>query len=447
MKSSALRIIVTGLIAQHPTLGGVAWDYVAFPAALRRMGHDVYYFEDSGEWPYNLDGGPTGDDWVVRNPAGNVSHLRQIMSRYGLDDRWAYRFPIDDCWFGLSAPRRREIVETADLVINVSGTLEAPDRLRGRQSRLAYIDSDPMFTQVKWMLSGASGEFRHRVDAHDVHFSFGERLSDRVPETGHTWVPTRQPILLDEWWTDVSPRKVYTTVMSWTSYQPLRYGNQTYGSKDMEFRRFAQLPGSTPGVSLEVALHATEHANWESSTDAGEAAGGNSEAGPARVSARDRLKAAGWSVVDPSDVCGSLDGYRSYVQSSRGEWSVAKHGYVAGRTGWFSCRSACYLAAGRPVIVQDTGVRHLFPAQEGVVLFDTIDEARDAIVDVEARYATHAKTALAIAETHFGHEGVLNRLIDQAMNGAVGGRRTNLVVSHAGTSRLSAEPDSGRQGS
>jgi hypothetical protein len=234
-----LRIIVTGLIAQHPHMGGVAWDYLQYAIGLKLMGHDVYYFEDSGEWPYNLDGGETGDDWAAPTPDWNLSHLSSIMERFGLGDRWAYRFPREDTWHGLSDAKRREMLETADLLINVSGTIEHPERYRNIP-RMAYIDSDPLFTQIKYLQHGS--EFSPRVDAHDVHFTFGEALSHNVPETGHRWLPTRHPMVLGEWTGDVPFRDVYTTVMNWTSYKPIIHDGVSYCQKDVEFRKFLHLP-------------------------------------------------------------------------------------------------------------------------------------------------------------------------------------------------------------
>ena len=228
MTDSRLRIIVTGLIAQHPQMGGVAWDYVQFPLGLSRVGHDVFYFEDSGEWPYNLDGGASGDDWVARSPDRNLSYLSGIMDRFGLGDRWAYRFPLADSWHGLSDAKRRDVLESADLVINVSGTLEHPERYR-RVPRMAYLDSDPLFTQLK-ILQHAK-PFASRVDTHDVHFSFGESFSDATPVTNHRWLPTRQPIVLDEWPTDSAHRDVYSTVMNWTSYPPLNTEERPTGRR------------------------------------------------------------------------------------------------------------------------------------------------------------------------------------------------------------------------
>src|SRR5437867_10873649 len=147
MTSSRLRIIVTGLIAQHPLLAGVTWDYLQYVLGLQRLGHDVYYFEDSGQWPYTPDGGASGSDWIAYDCAPNVEHLAQVMSRFGLADRWAYHFPIKPRWFGLPSGKRRGVIESADLLINVSGTLRRPADYR-RVPRPGYTDSAPLLTQI-----------------------------------------------------------------------------------------------------------------------------------------------------------------------------------------------------------------------------------------------------------------------------------------------------------
>jgi hypothetical protein len=409
--TSPLRIIVTGLIAQHPLLGGVTWDYLQYVVGLARLGHDVYYFEDSGQWPYTPDGGASGHEWIAYDPTPNVEHLANVMARFGLADRWAYRFPIKPRWFGLSAGERRAVIESADLLINVSGTLRRPGDYR-RARRLAYIDSDPVFTQVKLVLPRGHGKFRKRVDAHDIHLSFGETLSPAVPNTGHRWRPTRQPIVLSEWRTGAAPRETFTTVMSWTSYRPLRYARQTFGQKDIELRRFLQLPARVSPTVLEIALNRTQHADWEVEARAPSGAGAGENL---RWPAGELLRGMGWRVADAAQVARDLDRYRQYVQSSQAEWSVAKNGYVHGQAGWFSCRSACYLAAGRPVVVQDTGFGAVLPVGEGVLSFRTMEEAVAAIRDVEGDYARHAKAARAIAEEYFDSNKVLSRLIDDAL--------------------------------
>ena len=413
-RTRPLRIIVTGLIAQHPTLGGVAWDYLQYPLGLLRLGHDVYYFEDSGEWPYNLVGGPSRKDWIAWDPAPTVAHLAGVMERFGLGDRWAYRFPIKPKWFGLPHPKRREVLRTADLLINVSGTLKRPTDYRSVR-RLAYIDSDPVFTQVKLSLPRGQLKFQRRVKAHDVYFSFGENLGNAlVPETGHHWRPTRQPIVLSEWRPAQPHRNVYTTVMSWTSYRPLSYRGQTYGQKDYEFRRFAGLPSRFPHGRLEVAMSGLQHVRWQTPDDDPRPAeaGASEPADPLAA-----LTQRGWGVADPVKTCGTIDAYRSYIESSKGEWSVAKNGYVRGRSGWFSCRSACYLAAGRPVVVQDTGFDGALPAGEGILRFSTLDEAAAGLEEVEAHYDRHARAARAIAEEYFDANKVMPRLVEAALNG------------------------------
>jgi hypothetical protein len=381
---SKLRIIVTGLIAQYP-LGGVTWDYFQYALGLAQLGHEVYYLEDTGQWPYNpLEGG------VAKDCRFNVEYLAGLMSRFGLAEQWAYRFPWQSQWFGLADAKRREVIRSADLLINISGTLERPEEYR-QARRLAYIDSDPVFTQVK--LARGQLDFRKWIDIHDVQFSFGECLSAAVPKTGHDWRPTRQPIVLSEWRPETPYRDVFTTVMNWTSYKPVVYGDQSYGQKDVEFVRFRELPSLVAPTRLEIAVNT----------------------GKTRRTPRQLLAHKGWRVVDPAEVCPDLDTYRHYIESSKAEWSVAKNGYVLGQPGWFSCRSACYLAAGRPVAVQDTGFSAVLPVGEGLLTFTTVDEAVAAIAEIEANYARHARAARTLAVEYFDAAKVLTRLIDEAL--------------------------------
>jgi len=408
--TSRLHIIVTGLIAQHPWLGGVTWDYVQYPLGLQRLGHDVYYVEDSGEWPYTRDGGASGRDWVAPDCTPNVTHLAGVMERFGLGGKWAYRFPTRDRWYGLSDGARAELLRSADLLLNVSGTLDHPEAY-GRGARLLYLDTDPVFTQVK--MARGDGAFRRRVDAHHAHFSFGECLSDAVPSTGHRWRPTRQPIVLAEWRPAAPRRPVFTTVMSWTSYRPLQHAGRTYAQKDVEFRGFLELPGRVAPTALEVALGDTTHVDWQEEVGPGVSGAAEGATGRPRTP-RAILEQHGWRVVSAGEVCGGLDAYRAYVESSRGEWSVAKNGYVLGQPGWFSCRSACYLAAGRPVVVQDTGFGAVLPVGEGILPFKTMAEAVAAVHEVEGNYPRHAKAARAIAKEYFDSDRILARLIEEA---------------------------------
>jgi hypothetical protein len=386
---SSLRIIVTGLIGQYP-LGGVAWDYVQYVLGLDRLGHDVYYLEDTGQWPYNPDEGGLSE-----GPGFTVRYLEGVMSRFGLEKRWAYRFPWEPRWFGMPEGRRDEVIASADLLINVSGTLARAAEYRDAapRARFAYVDSDPVFTQVK--LVRGQEDFRRLVAAHDVHFSFGEALADTVPDSGHDWRPTRQPVVLAEWPPAATRRKVFTTVMNWTSYKPVNWHGLRLQQKDVEFERFLDLPRKVRPTVLEVAL--------------GE--------GKTRQPPRDRISAAGWRIVDPAIVCPDPQSYRNYIADSSAEWSVAKNGYVDPPSGWFSCRSACYLACGRPVILQDTGFSSVLPVGVGLLPFSSLDQAAEAIREVESNWERHSRAARAIAEQCFDSARVLDRLVAEAMDG------------------------------
>jgi hypothetical protein len=379
-----LRIVVTGQMAQYP-LGGVTWFYLHYVLGLARLGHEVWYFEDSGQWPYN----PTADG-LVEGCEYNVGYLDEVLTRFGLEGRWAYRFPWESQWFGLEEDERREVLESADLLVNVSGTLERPWEYRAVR-RLAYVDTDPVFTQVK--LARGQADFRKLVDTHDVHFTYGERESDAVPDTGHRWRKTRAPVVLSEWRTDAERRDVFTTVMNWTSHNSIEFDGMRFGQKDEEFRQFIELPGLVEPQALELAL------------------GSGKNQPPPRA----LLTHKGWDLVDPNEVCPDLDSFRTYTETSKAEWGVAKNGYVRGQSGWFSERSARYLAAGRPVVVQETGFSDVLPVGEGILPFTTLAQAAAAIREVERDYDRHAQAARAIAEQHFDSDAILTRLVAEAM--------------------------------
>src|SRR5262249_4800957 len=167
------RLIVTGLIAQHSALGGVDWDYLQFVRGLAALGFEVYYIEDSGEWPYNWNGGATGHAWVATDCSENVSQLARSFDAFGLNDRWAYRFPPTGKWFGLTDLKRNEVIKTADALLNVSGSLDKPELYRAIP-KLIYIDTDPAFTQIALSTDEV---LRHRIGVHDCHFSVGENIN------------------------------------------------------------------------------------------------------------------------------------------------------------------------------------------------------------------------------------------------------------------------------
>jgi hypothetical protein len=370
-------------------MGGITYHYSQYLSGLARLGHDIYYLEDTELCPYN-----TEKDAVIGDCRYNVNYLAKVMSSLGLDNKWSYRFfggfgKAE--WFGLSDQKRQKVIDSADLLINVSCMLANPTEYR-RVSRMACVDTDPVFTQIK--LARGQTDFRKQIDAHDVHFSYGERLSESGPETGHLWRPVRQPILLSEWNPAVPRRDVFTTVMNWTSFNDVFYNGQTYGQKDSEFKRFLELPSIVRPTVFEIAV----------------------ASGKTRKVATDLLIYKGWRVIDPAQVCHNMNSYRDYIQSSMAEWTVAKNGYVLGQAGWFSERSACYLAAGRPVVVQDTGFTSILPVGQGILTFKTVEEAAAGIREVETNYDHHSKAARDIAEEYFDSDKILTLLVERAMN-------------------------------
>jgi hypothetical protein len=388
--SDRLNIIVAGLIGQYP-IGGVTWDYIQYVLGLRELGHNVTYLEDSDQWPYNPRENGCGREAVY-----NAEYLEGVMARFGLGGRWAYRFPggslptgetFAERWYGLPDAQRRRTIDEADLLINVSSGIGDPTRYR-RIPRLAYVDTDPVFTQIRAV---QDDRFREHLETHDILFTYGECPSETVPETGHVWHPMRKPIAVDEWHPSTARRDVFTTVMNWTSYNDVMWNGRSYGQKDKEFLRFVDLPQEVTPTVLELAIGF----------------------GITRRAPRDLLLLKGWRLVDPMECCADVDDYRHYIESSKGEWTVAKNAYVEGQSGWFSGRSACYLGAGRPVVVQDTGFASVLPVGEGIVTFQGLDQAADGLREVEGNWTRHASAARSIAEEYFAACKVMGRLIER----------------------------------
>jgi hypothetical protein len=389
---SRLRIIVTGLVGLYP-VGGVAWDYLQYVVGLARLGHDVYYHEDTWSWPYH----PV-EKQATSNGAYSAGFLADFFKRYAPDlaSRWHY-LHLHESSFGMSRAAFKEVARTADIFINVSGACMFPDELAPGCAKI-FLDTDPGYNQImlseKFAWSENVERWCENVDAHDQHFTYAENIYGndcKVPRLHFRWKTTRMPIVMDLWrsvmQTQVPAAAPWTTVMTWNAFKgELFYEGVEYKSKGSEFEKFMSLPRIMSGP-LRVAV------------------GGMN-------APLDRLSANGWDVVDGPEATLTPEQYRDFIGGSRGEFSSAKHVYVALRTGWFSCRSACYLAAGRPVVVQDTGFSGILPVGEGILPFETLEEAAAAIDRAEADYTLHSKRAVAVAEECFGSDEVLARMID-----------------------------------
>ena len=386
-----MRVVVTGLAATYP-VGGVAWDYLQYVQGFAALGCDVLYLEDTGQWFYD----PAGETFTP-DPRAGAAHLARALAQLMPDarQRWAVRAP-DGTFLGLDESAVHAACARSDIFLNVSGSCWLRDAYR--QARVAaYIDTDPCYSQAKLAAADAGladesvRESAVLIRRHDVFFTLGEHVGQPdclVPTAGLSWLPTRQPVVLANWPLIAGPAERFTTVLSWSiNPTPPAVGGQSYGGKDIEFERFLDLPRRTP-ERLEAAI---------------------SGAAP-----RGRLAAAGWEIVDARLVSTTLDDYRRYLQGSRGELSVAKNAYVATRSGWFSTRSAMYLASGRPAVLQDTGFSAHLPVGPGLHAFTTREEAVAALAAVRADYAGACAHAREVAERCFRAEDVCARLLADA---------------------------------
>jgi len=382
-----VRIVVTGLLGQY-AFGGVTWDYIQYLLGFQSLGHEVWYLEDSGAWPYDPVRQTISEDCSY-----NVKYLDGMMTEFGFGDRWIYRNGADGKFHGAGEMAARDLIKNGDLLVNVSSAGWLRDYDFGVKHQM-FIDGDPMFCQVG-LLDPKNAEYAARVRAHDSHFTFGLNVGGPgclAPDTGIRWRKTVQPIALDRWPVqDDEGLDRFTTVMNWASYAPVEWQGKKFGQKDLEFEKFKTLPASTP-QPLVMAM--------------GQGVGSKRPT--------EELRALGWTILEAGDVLPDHRSYHEFLRTSKAEWSIAKHGYVEARTGWFSCRTACYLALGRPAVVQETGWSDFIPSGEGLIAFSTLDEAAVAIADINDHYAEHQAAARALAEQYFEAKKVCNDLLVQA---------------------------------
>lgn len=381
--ADALRIIVLGYIVRGP-IGGMCWHHAQYLAGLQRLGHDVWFFEDSEDYESCYD--PRSHQ-MGTDPAYGLRFTAGLLERLDLASRLAYYDDHHGVWLGPAANDALQVSSTADVLINISGVNPVRAWHADIPTRI-LIDTDPSFTQLRHV----DPDMRARAEAHNAFFTFGEnfgRPGCTMPTDGFPWKPTRQPVVPDLWAVEPGPVDGrYTTVMQWESYPPQRYQGVTYGLKSHSFRDFMTFPQRVE-PTLELAM--------------GGAAAPLAE-----------LRAGGWHVVDAHSVTHDPWAYQSYIQGSRGEFSVAKQAYVSTRSGWFSERSAAYLASGRPVVVQDTGFSDWLPTGEGVIPFEGPDDAALAIEMVEGGYQRQCEAAREIATTHFDAAEILSALLERA---------------------------------
>jgi len=383
---SRLRIVMLGYVVRGP-VGGMTWANLHYLMGLADLGHEVYFLEDSDNYASCYD---PERNVMDTDPTYGLRYAGGIFHSVGLGDRWAYYDEHTATWCGPCASRIGDICAGADLLLNRAGVnplrpwlIEIPVR--------ALIDVDPVFTQVRHLKSESSMAYAKQ---HTAFFSLAENIGQQcstVPDDGLPWQPMRHPIFLDSWPAIPPPSSGnWTTIMQWKSYPPLTYGQQTYGMKSESFMSCIDVPERSDQV-FEVVI------------------------GGAGAPV-DLLTAKGWAIRKSREHSGDPWSYRRYIQQSRAELSVAKHGYVVTNSGWFSERTAAYLASGRPVVTEETGFSEWLPTGSGIFSFRSAEEAVRHVDEVEKDYDLHCRAARSVAEEYFDSRKVLPGLIESAMN-------------------------------
>jgi len=374
-------VIVAGSVAQRPSAGGHTWVFLQYLLGFRGLGWNVLLV-DRLEPDMCFD---AGGERCSLEESVNFKYFQEVVSRFGLDDSYALLFDRGTKCIGTTRERLREVASRSALLLNINGFVDDEDVL-GRAPVTAFLDIDPGFGQM-WRELGLHDPFT----GHDYYVTIGENIGRpdcEIPTGGIDWVTTPQPVVLDQWPYQQPNDGAFTSVVSWRGpAAPVVYRNKTYGLRVHEFRKFASLP-SLVSANFEVAL----------------------DIHPADKADADLLRSNGWSLVDPLSVAADPWTYQSYVRQSRAEVMIAKNMYVESRSGWFSDRSICYLASGKPVLAQDTGFGDRYASDEGIVAFSDLDGAVAGADLISGDYPRHSRAAREIAEEHFDSKKVLPRL-------------------------------------
>jgi hypothetical protein len=384
------RIVVMGFMGSMP-IAGVIWQHIHYLVGLQRLGHDVYYIEDSARLPYNPQTFEVTDEFGY---AARI--LNQLAREFGFEHRWAYcaRYLPAKPTAGLRLPKIQQLYREADAILNVCGTQEFNDDLLKSDSIL-YIESDPGVEQIK--VDKRARSTIEYLKQHRALFTFGENIgTDRFPVPLHklNWLPTRQPVATDLWKSNRPPATaaVFTSIANWSTsgLKDIEWRGETYlWSKSREFLRFVAAP-KRADEPFELATDIKDE------------------------KIRAKFLRNGWRFRSPHEMSVDYWSYRDYIRRSKGEFTVAKDQYVRLHTGWFSDRSACYLAAGRPVITQQTGFTDHYGNDGGLFAFTSVGQIAEAVRAIKLDYKKHSRAARALARQVFEAEKVVGQIVERA---------------------------------
>ncbi len=388
------RIVVAGILFFNP-VGGVVYQALHYLLGLRQLGYDVYYVEDTSWWSLDPKAGDFSPD-----PTASIELVRPILDKYGFGDRWAYRRTNAQdeprrCW-GMTDQAVLDLYRSCDAWLNVTGSQTVWDDVALCRKRI-LVETDPISAQID-VANGRQQTIDH-LDAHHLHFTFGETMTPAtcpVPLGPYRWMPTRQPVAMDLWSDLAGPTAApshnrFTSITSWHDDNKDRvYDGVSYRwTKDAEFLNVIDLPARHPG-RFELAVTGRVDGDV-----------------PA-------LRAAGWKLGDALALSAECADYQRFIGDSYGEFTVARQQYTLPRTGWFSDRSATYLAAGRPVITQQTGFSDVIPSGSGLYAWESVDDISAAVEAIDADPRKARADALDIAHSYFATDVVLTSLMDRA---------------------------------
>jgi hypothetical protein len=379
-------VVVVHFVGQMP-LAGIAWQAMHYLRGLEKLGYRAWYIEDGGANPFD----PRINS-VAMECKYNVRFLRRVMESHGFGERWSYWDAIHDVRYGLSREQVYSLFAKADALVNLCGATRLRDEHLACPVRI-MIDTDPVYEQIKYAMADQAS--RAYLDAHTHFFTYGENLGADdcpVPLSGIPWRSTRPPVEPELWPMTPDAPPYFTTVATWENKgKNIAFNGSHYvWSKHINFVRFLDLPKHRPASCFRMAMLAPDDG------------------------VRSLMANSGWSLVDPRPISADMERYRDFISHSRAEFTVAKDIYVQPNSGWFSDRSACYLAAGRPVVTMRTGFSKFYPVGRGLFDYSNHDEALAAVDAIAANYSGHSNAARELAREYFASDRVIGALVAAA---------------------------------